>query len=319
MYSDRKKILAKLESEFDATALLYVTGDRTGLETQIAPDQLPHFVEHLDVMGLPKKIALIIYSRGGSTLAAWSLVNLLRQFTDHLTVIVPLHAHSAATLVSLGANEIVMTKQATLGPIDPSVNGPLNPTIPGKPPNVRAPVSVEAVAGYFDLAKDIAGLAAHPKCMSQVMEKLTENVHPLALGEVYRARTQIQQLARKLLSKHYQGAQDDTDKIISTLCGDVGSHDYAIYRREAKGELKLPVEKATAKQYPVIKSLYDDFASELKLREPLDISEQPVECKRLLIESIAGGSTSFSTKLSLTKTPQGVQPKAVDGWNHEAA
>jgi ClpP class serine protease len=69
---------------------------------------------------------LYLYTRGGNTLAAWTLVNLIRNFCKDFEVIVPFNCHSAGTLISLGANRIVMTKQATLGPIDPSVNGPLN-------------------------------------------------------------------------------------------------------------------------------------------------------------------------------------------------
>jgi hypothetical protein len=37
-----------------------------------------------------------------------------------------------------------MTKQARLGPIDPQVNGPLNPAIAGNPQG-RAPVGVEEI------------------------------------------------------------------------------------------------------------------------------------------------------------------------------
>ena len=32
-------------------------------------------------------------------------------------------------MMSIGADKIVMTKQAVLGPIDPSVNSPLNPQV----------------------------------------------------------------------------------------------------------------------------------------------------------------------------------------------
>ncbi len=47
-----------------------------------------------------------------------------------------------------------MTEQATLGPIDPSVNTLLNPTVPNVvPQQVRIPVSVEAIKGFIELAK----------------------------------------------------------------------------------------------------------------------------------------------------------------------
>ena len=86
-------------------------------------------------------------------MAAWNMVNMLRMFCDELEIIVPARARSAGTLMCLGADRVLMTKQATLGPIDPSLTGPLNPAIPGASPDSRAPVSVEAVRGYIEMAK----------------------------------------------------------------------------------------------------------------------------------------------------------------------
>jgi len=55
-------------------------------------------------------------------------------------------ALSAGTLIFIGADTLVMTKQAALGPIDPSVNNPLNPQVTmGNQPMGVVPVSVEAV------------------------------------------------------------------------------------------------------------------------------------------------------------------------------
>lgn len=159
-YSERKLLLQKWSQARNAMALLYVTGNRPGLETQIHPEVLDFFTQHLDGVGTVKTISLFLHTRGGSTLAAWSLVNLLRQFTERLEIVVPAKAHSAGTLMCLGADAIMMTRQATLGPIDPSVNGPLNPEIPGAPPQQRAPVSVEAINGYFAFAKNEIGLSS---------------------------------------------------------------------------------------------------------------------------------------------------------------
>jgi hypothetical protein len=124
----------------------------------------------LDTFRGAKSITLVLYSRGGDTLAAWGIANLIRQFCDEFHVVVPFHAHSAATLICLGANSITMTKQATLGPIDPSVNTPYNPQVGGQ----TVPVRVEAVAGYVDLAKTMLGLTSD-ESLRHVALKLAEN------------------------------------------------------------------------------------------------------------------------------------------------
>ena len=131
MLKDRLHLYKKLEQNRKSKLLVYVTSDRPNLGTQIASDILSPFTEHLDKIGDVDKISLLLYTKGGNTLAAWTLVNLIRNFCNDFEVIIPFNCHSAGTLISLGTNRIVMTKQATLGPIDPSVNGPLNPAIPG--------------------------------------------------------------------------------------------------------------------------------------------------------------------------------------------
>ena len=147
---ERQQLLRQIEKERRSNAILYVTGDRQGLETQIGQDIIDLFVDHLDALGPVNKISLILYTSGGNTSSAWNLVNLLHMFCDDLEVVTPGKCMSAGTLISLGADRIVMTKQATLGPIDPTIQHPLGPSIPGASAESRAGVSVEAVKGYLD-------------------------------------------------------------------------------------------------------------------------------------------------------------------------
>lgn len=69
-YKDRKSLLQKWEKARGALALLFVTGDRPGLETQVHSEVLDFFSQHLDGIGTVKKISLFLHTRGGSTLAA---------------------------------------------------------------------------------------------------------------------------------------------------------------------------------------------------------------------------------------------------------
>src|SRR5262249_43060746 len=156
-------------------------------------------------------------------------------------VIVPSKAQSAGTLICLAAHRIVMTKQATLGPIDPSVNGPLNPPVPGLPVGtVRVPVSTEAIQGFLDFARDAAGIAGGA-AVQEVFLELAKHVHPLVLGDVYRARAQIRMLSERLLRSRISD-ENVVKKIQDFLCSESGSHDYTINRREA-AELGLQIEK----------------------------------------------------------------------------
>ena len=306
---DRKKLLVKIEKMRNSRALLYVTGDRPGQETIIHQEVLDHFVDHLDAIGVTKRISLILYTRGGDGMAAWGLFNLIRMFCDELELIVPVNAHSAGTMMAIGADKIIMTKQATLSPIDPSINHPLAPQVQGAPVGTRAPVSVEAIKGYLDLAKDTMPQDAQ-NALGDILVDLARQVHPLVLGDTYRRRQQTQSMAEKLLAPQIKSAEN-RKKIISFLSSDSGSHDYTLNRREC-ASLGLPVSKCSGRMYPVLNALYHDFRDEMKLRSGFNASQfppnavTPFKNLRATIESTAASPVQFITEGNFTR--QAVPP-----------
>ena len=308
----------------------YVTSDRTRFETQIAPDAIDNFIAHLDKIGVVKRLILFLYTRGGDTSAAWNIVNLLRIFCDELYVIIPHKAHSAGTIISIGADKIIMTKQATLSPIDPSLTTPLNPIVNIGTPTQFLPVSVEAVNGYIELAKK-EFLMNSPEHLQNALTKLTDSIHPLVLGQAYRTRAQIRMFAEKLLvhqikNQDNENAGERKNRIIDFLCGDSGSHDYTINRREAEKVLGLCIQKPDDNQYRIIKSLYDDFSDELGFGQVFDprYINGAFAVRRAFIESIHGGSDFFVTEARVVPgiSADGQRIYNIDldfeGWRHES-
>ena len=334
MRINRLDLYKQIEHQRKSKLLVYITGTRPGYETQIANDVLPIFTEHLDKIGDVDKISLFLYTNGGNTLTAWSLVNLIRSFCRTFEVIIPANCFSSGTLICLGADELVMTKQAMLGPIDPSVNGPLNPSIPNvNDPKAKVPVSVEHVNAYIEMAKNEFGITDQT-CLTQILLNLSEKIHPLTLGQVYKSRSQIQMLAKKLLS--WQNLNEEKENaIIRFLCSESGSHDYSIRRKEAIESLGLNVEKPTMNFYQIIKAIYDDISKELKFDTPFNPpmilnGKQivPYECRRGLIETIDNGTDVFITSGNLEAINVNPHPSAppqvvinnnitYEGWKHE--
>ena len=86
-------------------------------------------VEGQDVHGLmeccykveSRQLDLILHSPGGSPEAAEQILEYLRTQFDHIRAIVPLQAKSAATMIALGCDEILMGHHSELGPIDPQI------------------------------------------------------------------------------------------------------------------------------------------------------------------------------------------------------
>ncbi|MBW4708123.1 hypothetical protein KX928_10020 [Roseobacter sp. YSTF-M11] len=309
-FATRKPFYDKIEQERETKIISYVTGDRQNAEAQIGADCIDIFVDLLDAIGPTQRISLLLHTNGGNTAAAWRLVNLIKTFCDELEVLIPYKAMSAGTLISLGAQNIVMSKQAALGPIDPSLTHPLGPQAPGGNQLARLPVSVEAVRGYMDAATQDLGIK-DDKVLGDLLTDLSNKVHPLVLGEIFRSRAQIRFLAEKLLKGHV----NDTEKvqaIVDFLCADSGSHDYTINRREA-ASLGLPVEKPSVDFYDILKSVHRSYSQQMKLAEPFNLQTvgppnqaTQYQLVRGIIESVDGGSHGFVTEGTIIRSM--VQP-----------
>jgi hypothetical protein len=262
----RSEILDQLQTALKSPVLSYVTGDRPGLETQIAGDQLLLFPRHLAALQDHDQLNLALYTRGGDAAAAWPIMSFLREHCKKLRVLVPFYAHSAGTLLALGADEIVMTRYATLSPIDPTVANQFNPQDPTNPAN-RLPIAVEDVMAFLELAKHEA---AAPSLGDDAFRKLADSVHPLALGNVQRSINQIRQLARKMLALHASPKQaDKIDALVNALTTQLYSHQHLVNRREA-AEVGLQVTDASDKIEALLLRYYEQLSDDLKLREKFD-------------------------------------------------
>ena len=316
---ERKALIEKIESLSASRLICYATGDRAGQETQIGEDAIPVLYQHLHAVGKVDRLSLLLYSRGGHTLAGFALANALREFAKEVHVLIPFRAHSCASLISLSANRIVMGPFAQLSPIDPSITTPHGPSLQTEGGQQKfIPVSVEDVAAFFSLARSEAKLGDDR--LGEALAHLCQRVNPLALGAVYRAREQIGMLARKLLRKHLD---DDavTDKIVTSLSRELLSHDYVIGRTEAR-EIGLPVEEPSNELAGLMWDLYLDLAAEMKLAQPWNLEgelggQQQLKCTNVrgVVESrsLKHGFLSKHELRRTTVTKDGMKFDAVQG------
>jgi len=267
--NERIEKIKEIEERRNSKLICYITGDRGGFETGITKDVINLFYEHLLLIGNVENIDLLIYSTGGDTLAAFAIVKHLREFCEKFSVLIPYKALSAATLIAIGADEIYMTKLGELSPVDSSVTTPYNPTMPNQPPNEPLkflPVNMEEVTGYINLAKHKVGLKEEIS-LNSILQTLSQRIHPLSLGSVYRAREQVGMLAKKLLEYHLKD-ENDLKTIINTLTKDLYSHDYLFTRSEVKESLKLNVIETDIELEKLVWELYKLYTNELELDKP---------------------------------------------------
>jgi ClpP class serine protease len=64
---------------------------------------------------------IVLHTPGGLVLAALQIARAVRSHKGKVTVFVPHYAMSGGTLIALGADEIVMSPHAVLGPVDPQL------------------------------------------------------------------------------------------------------------------------------------------------------------------------------------------------------
>src|ERR1035437_8708461 len=214
---DKKQLIKKIEEQRKSKVVTYITSDRQGpVNARIAMDVVPIISKQLQKIGKTQNIDLFLYSSGGDTLVPWRLVSMIREYCSQFSVLIPYKAHSAATMISLGADEIVMTDLSELSPIDPSTANVFNPSDPANPQS-KIPISVEDVMAYFDLAKKKFGIKSDED-LTKIFNKFVESnpqIHPLALGNVNRTHNLIRRLAERLLKSHKSPIKDDEiEKIV---------------------------------------------------------------------------------------------------------
>lgn len=262
-YTERTPLIDEIEQARSSKVICYLTSIRRGLESTIASDAVRVFFDHL--LTLPERpvpqIDLLLVSNGGESTVPWRLIPLLREFGTKISVLVPFRAYSAATLIALGADEIVMHPFAEMGPIDPTVTNAFNPTDPrGNPVGI----SVEDVKAYVNFIKTTAGIN-HEEELIKAIEVLAEKVHPLALGNVERFIAQSRMIARKLLLTHLgKDEEHKIDEIVENMASKLYFHGHPINRVEAQRDLHLKVVHPAPQIETTMWNLYKDFEQEFK-------------------------------------------------------
>lgn len=121
----RRKYIASLHAHTKRAVILYAT--RWTEPDGVPPAMLS--VNDSDMQGFmecvhgvkEKSLDLILHSPGGNPASAEACIEYLRTKFEHIRVIVPHAAMSAATMMACAADEIVLGKHSSLGPIDPQL------------------------------------------------------------------------------------------------------------------------------------------------------------------------------------------------------
>jgi len=265
---ERSELIAALERERKSKVLTYFLSDRRGSAAQIAEDAVRPMYDHLRAMGKATKVDLFLYSVGGHTDVPWRIVSMIREVSRSFSVLVPYKAHSAATMIALGADEIVMGPKGELGPIDPQFQ--IKRTGEGGTA-VQEHIAIEDIMSYIRFIREKAGLTDQT-ALAGPIAALANKMEPWILGQANRAHSHIRLVARKLLTARNKGQAPDEQRIqviVETLAEKTYQHGHAIGRQEAN-EVGLNIVRPSEKVERLIWELYETYEEMCKLRYPLD-------------------------------------------------
>lgn len=126
---------------------------------------------------------IVLHTPGGLVLAALQIARAIGDHKAKVTVFVPHYAMSGGTLIALAADEIVMSKYAVLGPVDPQIGqwpaASLLKVLEQKPVAeiddetlVQADVARKAIAQVKDAARELL----HRRLPAEAAEALGEKL-----------------------------------------------------------------------------------------------------------------------------------------------
>ncbi|RKX99112.1 MAG: peptidase [Spirochaetes bacterium] len=296
-FQKRKPITIKdgvitLEELRQSTIISFITQPPGNITT----DSVMLIVDNLDavttkVKGETKKfkrLDLFLNSTGGSIDAAYKIVKVCREYAEEFNVIVPLMAKSAATLICLGADEIVMPPVAELGPIDPIITHPSKGT----------PVPARSIRDFLELVARRDQTTETE--LSSILAPLIDRLDPWIVGTYETIMKISEDYARRLLSSFMlKKDSKKAEEVARILTREIPSHLYAINRTEAAEDYDLKILNVDPGD-----SLYD------AIKQLFIIYTQFMNQNQIILLSGTRDINRFAQAITLP-SQKGIEPKGI--------
>jgi len=188
------------------------------------------------------ELDIVINSGGGDSATAYQVIELLRLHTKTLNACVPFYAKSAATLMCLGADTIVLDEVAQLGPLDTQVRESRKGDPPGQGSALNPFKSLEELRKYSVEALDLAvkvilrrsGMKMDD-CITHAIDfvrvtsgSLFSQVQAERLGQYSRALAEGQDYGERLLDRYSDMDEEQRATALERLVYGYPSHSYVV-------------------------------------------------------------------------------------------
>jgi len=225
--SSRQRLIAKIERQRKSRVVLLVHRQETmnflGFPVlryiDINDSEEVLRAIHLTDPSVP--LDIVLHTPGGLVLASLQIARALHKHDGKVTAFVPHYAMSGGTLIALAADEIVMSEDAVLGPVDPQL-------------------------GNFPAASILKAVARKP------VEKVKDDTLILA-DQAEKATLQVRESVRELLAGKIPAGKDT--ELARLLSEGTWTHDHPITYETAKS-FGLPVRSDIPNEFLDLMGLY---------------------------------------------------------------
>ena len=285
LYKHRQPIIKRVQENLNAKLIVYTSSPSHPFPSIMIQD-VPLFEDLLRSVSGVEEGYLMINCPGGDPNAAEKLLMMCRErFTKSFSVIVPDYAKSAATMIALGSDKILMGYLAELGPIDPQLRM-APPPLPGETIPARS---------FVDGLEIIRRRIKEDGDPFQMYLPMIARIRPEVLAMCQRAIDDARATAEKWLKKYMlKHDPNQAEKVAEWLSAGekYKSHGKVINFDEVKNVLKLNVEKID-KDSDLWKDVW-----ELYCRSILFLQKRPNAAK--LFES---ESASLTMSIKVVRAP----------------
>jgi len=225
-------------------------------QSPLSASDIPVLGNILLNVGDVKTLNLILHSPGGEGTIVEKFVMLCRAQCKRFRVLIPNEAKSAATLIALGSDEIIMGPPAELGPIDAQVPVVVN----GIPRLISAQSFIDARDALLEQHKE---QVKKGEDISATLQMLATLDLPF-ISECERMMDFGRDVAKKFLETYMFKGKKDKDAKVKKVVDTLSSvkrfkvHGRRVDGRTARTELKLKVD-LRGKNDPLWKKIWEYY------------------------------------------------------------
>lgn len=233
----RKPIIQRLQEKLGGKLIVYSASPFHPLAQIMIQDVLA-FEDLLRSTGDGEVGYFMINSPGGDANAAEKLLKMCRQRFDRFNVIVPDYAKSAATMLALGSDKILMGYLAELGPVDPQLR-----TAPFPGPSIPARSFID---GLEMIRQNVTERKDPVELYFPMLSQIRPEIVARCLSAIEGSRSFVEKWLKQYMLKDNKKQAEKIAKWLSEG-KKYKSHGKVIDFQEAHDVLKLNVERIDPK------------------------------------------------------------------------